>query len=112
MKRRSTDTKSAILNSLKSSKEALSHDKLQAELDIEVDRATIYRVLNRFSEDGIVHKVVGDDGKQYFAVCTSCAENKHQHNHFHFRCKIGKGQYLIMKNCCQVEEAIPRSIIV
>ena len=87
MKRRSTDTKSAILNSLKSSNEALSHDMLQAELDIEVDRATIYRVLNRFSEDGIVHKVVGDDGKQYFAVCTSCAENKHQHNHFHFRCK-------------------------
>ncbi|WP_423148383.1 Fur family transcriptional regulator [Rubrolithibacter danxiaensis] len=86
MKRRKTDTQSAILDSLKKSKKALSHDMLQAEL-AEVDRATIYRALNRFSEDGILHKIIGDDGKLYFAVCTNCTENKHQHNHFHFRCR-------------------------
>lgn len=87
MKRRNTDTKTAILDLLKNSKEALSQDMLQEALKIEVDRATIYRVLNRFSEDGVVHRIVGDDGKQYFAVCTNCAENNHQHNHFHFRCR-------------------------
>jgi Fur family transcriptional regulator, ferric uptake regulator len=87
MKRRNTDTQAAILHSLKSAKEALSHERLQAALAIEVDRATIYRVLNRFSADGIVHRVVGDDGKQYFAVCTTCSGNKHHHNHFHFHCR-------------------------
>lgn len=87
MKRRNTDTKIAILDLLKNSKKALSQDMLQEALDIEVDRATIYRVLNRFSEDGVVHRIVGDDGKQYFAVCTNCAENNHRHNHFHFRCR-------------------------
>jgi Fur family transcriptional regulator, ferric uptake regulator len=100
MKRRNTDTKSAILNSLKNSREALSHDRVQAGLDMEVDRATIYRVLNRFSEDGIVHRVVGDDGKQYFAVCTTCSQHQHQHNHFHFRCR----------NCGKVE-CLPNEIV-
>lgn len=56
------------------------------ELGEAVDRATIYRVLNSFCEDGIVHKILGDDGKYYFAVCVNCSEKKHKHNHFHFRC--------------------------
>ena len=86
MKRRKTETKAAILEQLKQSKEALSHEMLQSALEGNIDRATIYRVLNRFHEDGIVHKVVGDDGKQYFAFCINCQEKEHHHHHFHFRC--------------------------
>ena len=52
-----------------------------------IDRATIYRILNRFSEDGLVHKIIGDDGKQYFALCVNCEKGHHHHNHFHFRCR-------------------------
>lgn len=59
---------------------------IQAEVGDAIDRATIYRVLNSFSEDGIVHQIVGDDGKQYFALCVQCERKGHQHNHFHFRC--------------------------
>jgi Fur family ferric uptake transcriptional regulator len=42
--------------------------------------------LNRFYEDEIVHKIVADDGKQYFAVCVKCDTNTVPDNHFHFRC--------------------------
>ncbi|MBQ4822280.1 transcriptional repressor [Aquimarina sp. MMG016] len=88
MKRRTTQSKTEILNILKSAESALSHDMLQARLVSNIDRATIYRILNRFCEDGWVHKIVGDDGKRYFALCLNYGNGieKRDHNHFHFRC--------------------------
>ncbi|TRZ42248.1 Fur family transcriptional regulator [Robertkochia solimangrovi] len=97
MKRRKTQSKSEILAALKTSGGALSHDMLQSTLGTTIDRATIYRVLNRFCEDGMVHRIIGDDGKQYFAICENCGEKKemHTHNHVHFRCmKCGKVECL------------------
>ena len=88
---RNTKAKAMILESLKTSKPVTSHEALQKALKGKADRATIYRVLNRFCDDGIVHKIVGDDGKQYFAVCVNCQGKKHNHNHFHFRC-LGCGK--------------------
>lgn len=86
MNRRNTPAKKAILDLLKSAHSALSQDMIEAEVKGEMDRVTIYRVLNRFCEDGITHKVLADDGKYYFALCNDCNEHKHEHNHFHFRC--------------------------
>lgn len=86
MLKRNTKTKQMILDSLKNSKSAVSQDILLKKLGEEVDRATIYRVLNSFCDDGIVHKILSDDGKYYFAFCTNCSEKAHQHNHFHFKC--------------------------
>lgn len=88
MKRRRTPSKTEILETLRASERALSHDMIQSSVSSTIDRATIYRVLNRFCEDGKVHKIVGDDGKQYFASCANCGEQKelHSHNHVHFRC--------------------------
>ncbi|GEO05642.1 ferric uptake regulation protein [Adhaeribacter aerolatus] len=83
---RNTKSKSLILETLKNSKQAVSHEKIQAELGESVDRATIYRVLNRFCEEGIAHRITGDDGKQYFAACLKCQGKEHRHNHLHFRC--------------------------
>ncbi|MGB5819026.1 MAG: transcriptional repressor [Saonia sp.] len=85
MKRRNTFSKQEILATLQSADSALSHDMIQSEIST-VDRATIYRVLNRFHEDGVVHRIVGDDGKHYFALCIACENHIHRHNHFHFRC--------------------------
>lgn len=87
MKRRSTPTKEAVLAALNSNVKAMSQDTIEKKIAIDIDRATVYRVLNQFCEDGIVHKIVADDGKQYFAVCNKCDDkNKLPDNHFHFRC--------------------------
>ncbi|MEK6151736.1 transcriptional repressor [Flavobacteriaceae bacterium 3-367] len=104
MKRRNTGPKTAVLGALKAANAALSHDMLQSELGTAINRATIYRVLNRFCEDGRVHRIVGDDGKQYFALCLNCDEQKgaHNHNHFHFKCvACGKVE------CLDHEIAVP-----
>ena len=86
MKRRNTAAKEAVLSVLTSRKRAMSQDAIIKQMDIDADRATIYRILNRFCEDEIVHKIVADDGKQYFAVCVKCDETPIPRNHFHFRC--------------------------
>lgn len=86
MKRRNTQSKEAVLDLLLNTGKAMSRDAIEHKLEIGIDRATIYRVLNRFCEDGLVHKIVAEDGKQYFAVCNKCDEKQIPDNHFHFRC--------------------------
>lgn len=86
MKKRNTPTKDAVLNVLADSKKAMSQEAIMKNVNINIDRATVYRVLNRFCEDGILHRIVAEDGKQYFAVCIKCEEKELAHHHFHFRC--------------------------
>ena len=86
MKKRNTVAKEQILNILKSGNEAFSQYDIQKRISVPADRATVYRLLKSYTEQGLVHKIVADDGKQYFAWCNSCENEKHSHNHFHFRC--------------------------
>ncbi|PBQ30918.1 transcriptional regulator [Sphingobacteriaceae bacterium] len=87
MKRRNTESQDAVLSILTASRKAMSQHAIENKMDVEADRVTVYRILNRFVEDGIVHKIVADDGKQYFAVCVKCDDKKKlPDNHFHFRC--------------------------
>ena len=108
MKRRKTQSKQKILEILKESDTALNHEMIKSKLESAVDRATIYRVLNSFCEDGIVHKISGDDGKQYFAICSRCTKKEHRHNHFHFRC-IECGRVECLKN--EVAVVVPKGYI-
>lgn len=86
MKRRSTPTKEAVIAVLNASTRAMSQEAIEQKIEIEIDRATVYRALNQFCTDGIIHKIVADDGKQYFAVCKKCDVEALPDNHFHFRC--------------------------
>ena len=86
IKRRSTISKDAVLSILTIAKRAMSQDAIVGKMEVDADRATVYRILNRFCEDGVVHRIVADDGKQYFAICTKCDEKIIPDNHFHFRC--------------------------
>lgn len=86
MKRRNSATQEAVLSILTRKRRAMSQDAIVKQMEIGADRATIYRILNRFCEDEIVHKIVADDGKQYFAECVKCDEITIPGNHFHFRC--------------------------
>ena len=99
IKRRNTDSQDAVMSVLASSKKAMSQDSIVKKMAVDADRATVYRILNRFCEDGIVHKIVADDGKQYFAVCNKCDKQSIPENHFHFRCTE-----------CQTIECLPMKV--
>jgi Fur family ferric uptake transcriptional regulator len=99
MNRRNTPTKEAVIGVLTQSGKAMSQDAIEQKIRIDIDRATIYRVLNRFCDDGVVHRIVAEDGKQYFAICMKCDSKSFSDNHFHFRCTQ-----------CQTIECLPAPV--
>lgn len=86
MKRRNTPAKQQVLEIFKESRTALSQDIIEHQVKGEINRVTIYRILNSFCEDGVIHKVTSDDGKNYYALCVKCKDHHHKHDHFHFKC--------------------------
>lgn len=88
IKKRNTASKNEVLAVLKENKTAMSQDELEKILKNKMDRVTIYRILYSFCDDGILHKVMSDEGKTYFALCKDCDENHHHDSHFHFRCTV------------------------
>jgi len=101
MLKRNTPTKQLIRDSLEAADTALSQDMLEKQLAGQVDRVTIYRVLNSFCEDGIVHRVISDEGKAFYALCKKCKAEQHNHEHAHFRCLT-----------CQRVECLPAAVSV
>lgn len=83
---RTTAAKTRIQELIISSSVALSHSEIQDVLDGLCDRVTIYRVLDRLMEEGVIHKIINVDGVVKYAGCHSCS-TKHNHNHIHFSCQ-------------------------
>jgi Fur family transcriptional regulator, ferric uptake regulator len=83
---RNTTAKTVIQELIVSSSVAMSHSEIQKALGAICDRVTIYRVLERLLEDGIIHKIVNLEGVVKYAGCHSCSE-EHSHNHIHFSCQ-------------------------
>lgn len=83
---RSTIAKTEIQELIVSSSVALSHAEIKKSLEGLCDRVTIYRVLERLLDEGIIHKIVNVDGVLKYAGCHSCV-GKHIHNHIHFSCQ-------------------------
>jgi Fe2+ or Zn2+ uptake regulation protein len=71
---------------LSNSSSALCYEDFEKQLSGKMDKATVYRILQRFCDDGKVHKVSGDNGKTYYALCRHCSVGNHSDNHLHFRC--------------------------
>ncbi|WP_452219054.1 Fur family transcriptional regulator [Lacinutrix undariae] len=99
MKRRNTPSKDAVLSVITKAGQAMSQDAIEEAISIAINRATIYRVLNRFCDDGVLHKVIAEDGKQYFALCESYHVKASNHQHFHFKCTV-----------CDTVECLPSEV--
>ena len=64
------------------SNSSLSIDEVINGLHNKVDKATVYRALNAFEENGIIHKVPDKDNLLRYALCQKeCSPTKHSHNH-------------------------------
>ena len=62
----------------------------------DIDRVTLYRILNVFEEKGIIHKVFDLNGTANYAICTSnCEEHLHHDEHLHFNCTICNNVYCL-----------------
>ncbi|WP_413512325.1 Fur family transcriptional regulator [Myroides odoratus] len=84
---RNTQAKTEILKLIENSEVALSPLELLSLVQGLCDRVTIYRVLDRLSDEGAIHKIATVDGTIKYAICENCTEKKHKHNHVHFTCE-------------------------
>ena len=53
------------------------------------DRVTLFRVLNTFEKSKLIHNIILDNGKKFFALCNrKCSKlGSHSHSHIHFICE-------------------------
>jgi Fur family ferric uptake transcriptional regulator len=90
---RNTQARKTILAMINESAVALSQPSIQHALNGLCDRVTIYRVLDRLVDEGLVHKVVNVNGVVNYAACSTCDHDHHdhqhhKHQHIHFSCRI------------------------
>ena len=85
---RNTRAKQSIKHILLNSPVALSHAEMQEQLKGLCDRVTIYRVLKRLEDEGLIHRVHNVDGAVKYARCSHPPTVPHHehHDHVHFNC--------------------------
>ena len=91
---KSTEKRKSVLRLFYSFDHALSSKMIEKELG-EIDRVTLYRLLNSFEEKGIIHKVTNNLGESFYAKCSSCKHNHHHDDHAHFHCEECKKVYCL-----------------
>lgn len=101
MQKRNTPTKRRILDLFRNTNSALSISKLENYLQDEMDRNTIYRILNGFCEDQILHKAIAEDGKFHYILNEEPDGEmlNFKYPHLHFKC-----------NQCERVECIDKKI--
>lgn len=84
---RNTTAKNEIQKLIENSAVALSQAEIQIITKGLCDRVTIYRVLDRLAEEGLIHKVLNVDGVMKYARCAQTCSGGHKDNHLHFSCQ-------------------------
>jgi len=84
-----------VLSMLSAKNVATSQPDLEG-IMVDVDRVTLYRILNTFEEKGIIHKVFDLNGTANYAMCSSnCEEHQHHDEHLHFNCTACNNVYCL-----------------
>lgn len=76
-----------ILNEINSSSGALSVVELVKRLQNKINKTTIYRVLEKLEDDGVLHSFLDNSGLKWYAKCRGCSKVVHHDVHPHFQCK-------------------------
>ena len=76
-----------VLEEIALDKAAVSQPDLEKKLGKEIDRVTLYRILNTYEDKGILHRIMDMNGTANYAICSaSCTEHHHHDEHVHFNC--------------------------
>lgn len=66
---------------------SLSVEEIINDLSYKVDKVSVYRALNAFEKNGLIHKVPDKANLIRYALCQSeCNSDEHLHNHAHLLC--------------------------
>jgi len=99
---RKTHAVEVLLGEFQNNVGALSAITLIKRFDSHFNKTTIYRVLDKLEDDGVLHSFLDKNGIKWYAKCKSCTHTKHFDVHPHFQClSCGK------VDCLAIDIAIP-----
>jgi Fur family ferric uptake transcriptional regulator len=84
---RQTKSVKTILALFEQNNTAFSSVDLIEKLKEQMNKTTVYRILERLEDDGILHSFKGEEGLQWYAKCQGCSTGKHYDKHPHFQCR-------------------------
>ena len=95
---RKTKSVDILLNEFAEDSSAISVIALVEKLHSQMNKTTVYRILNKLEEDGVVHSFLGKNGHKWYAKCHNCSSAIHHDIHPHFQCvSCGKVDCLDIK---------------
>lgn len=98
-----TESRKAILDLFIDTDGALAHSDIEKNISTDFDRVTVYRTLQTFFENGIIHQIPTTDNTVLYALCKDKCEAGHHHDeHVHFICT------LCDKTICLDEVTVPQ----
>jgi Fur family ferric uptake transcriptional regulator len=100
---RKTQSVEMLLNEFKKDSQAISAIELIKRLSKKVNKTTVYRILDKLEDDGILHSFLGKNGIKWYAKCNGCSKSEHVDIHPHFQC-VSCGKV----DCLSVEVNIPQ----
>lgn len=100
---RKTKSIEAILNEFEKDQSAISAIDLIKRFNEKLNKTTVYRVLDKLEDDGVLHSFLDKSGIKWYAKCSNCSNSKHFDTHPHFQClSCGK------VDCVAIKVNIPR----
>lgn len=100
---RKTKAVEVLLKEFNANSVAISVKTLIEEFGDSFNKTTIYRVLDKLEDDGVLHSFLGKEGIKWYAKCKGCSADKHFDVHPHFQClDCGK------VDCLAVNVTIPK----
>ncbi|WP_158837828.1 Fur family transcriptional regulator [Polaribacter sp. L3A8] len=103
---RKTKSVRILLDEFDKNSSAISAITLVKDLSAEMNKTTIYRILDKLEDDGVLHSFLGKNGHKWYAKCIGCSSVAHHDIHPHFQCIIcGK------VDCLTINITIPNRIV-
>lgn len=84
---RKTKSVALVLEAFEKDNTALSVVNLVELMDDNMNKTTVYRILDRLEDQGVVHSFYGKDGLKWYSKCSNCSSQKHVDHHPHLQCK-------------------------
>jgi Fur family ferric uptake transcriptional regulator len=99
---RRTISVKTLLEVFENTDEAVSSVALVDRLQKNMNKTTVYRILERLEDEGIIHSFSDKSGLSWYARCKDCSASHHHDVHPHFQCSnCGK------RECLDVDITVP-----
>lgn len=83
---RKTQAVALLLNEFEKDSNAISSIELIKRLGDKINKTTVYRLLDKLEDDGLLHHFIDANSVKWFAKCKSCSKSEHHDIHPHFQC--------------------------